>query len=327
MNGHAPRFGVSIPNGWTLELSRVAGDAAKWAAVRDYAVEADALGFHSAWIVDHFHTFPTKAAEATFEAFTTLSALAIATSRIRLGTLVACAGYRNAAHLAKIAATLDVLSGGRLNLGLGAGWYQEEYGAYGYDFPRIGERLARLRETCEVLDALFTQERTTYEGRHVRVRDAICEPKPLQRPRPPLLIGGGGERVLLRLVARHADAWNCNVGFDEYRRKLDVLRAHCAAVGREPGEIELTVTVPMAVVDHPDEIDAVLAERLPPSIPVATLRRRYERMGALYGRPEEVARGLRPWIDLGIGTIICHLPDPLSRAQLRRVAREVIPLL
>lgn len=322
-----PRFGISIPNGWTLELSRLDGAAAKWAALRDYVVEAEALGFSSAWIVDHFHTFPRKTVEATFEAFTTLTALAALTSRIRLGTLVACAGYRNPAHLAKVVACLDVISGGRAVLGLGAGWYQEEYGAFGYEFPRIGARLEQLAETCEIVAALFTRERVTYDGRHFRLRDAICEPKPVQRPHPPLLIGGGGERVLLKHVARYADAWNCNVGFDEYRRKLEVLRRHCRDLGRDPASIELTVTLPIAVVDRAEDLEHVLAERLPPEIPVATLRRRYERMGALHGTPEEIARGLRPWIDLGVGTIICHLPDPLSRAQLRRVANEVWPLL
>lgn len=321
------RFGVSIPNGWTLELARLAGDAAKWDATQTYVREADALGYDSAWIVDHFHTFPRKTVEATFEAFTSLSALASATSRIRLGTLVACASYRNPAHLAKIAATLDVISGGRLILGLGAGWYQEEYRAYGYEFPPIGERLRRLRETCEIVAALFTRERVTYEGRHFRLRDAICEPKPIQQPRPPLLIGGGGERVLLRILAEHGDAWNCNVGFDEYRRKLAILRQHCRDVGRDPDEIELTVTLPIAIVDRPEQIDEVLQERLPPEIPVATLRQRYERMDPIYGKPSEVAQQLRRWIDLGVGTIICLFPDPRTRTQLRRFADEVRPLL
>src|SRR5262249_45938701 len=153
-----------------------------------------------------------------------------------------------------------------------------------------------------------------------KLLDAICEPRPVQRPRPPLLIGGGGERVLLRHVARYADAWNCNVGFDDYRRKLEILRRHCRDLGRDPQAIELTVALPFAIVDRHEDIDRVLAERLPPEIPVATLRKRYERMGPLFGTPEEVARGLRPWIDLGIGTVICQLPDPLSRSQLRRLA-------
>jgi F420-dependent oxidoreductase-like protein len=321
------KFGVSIPSGWTLDLARVEGAASKWATLRDYVVEAEALGFSSAWIVDHFHTFPRKVPEATFEAFTTLTALAAATSRIRLGPLVACAGYRNPALLAKEVACLDVISGGRVTLGLGAGWYQEEYGAYGFDFPRIGVRLAQLAETCEITTALLAEGRITYEGKYFKLVDAICEPRPLQKPRPPLLIGGGGERVLLRQVARYADAWNCNVGFDEYRRKLGILHQHCRDLGRDPQAIELTVALPFAIVDRAEEIDGVLAERLPPEIPVSVLRKRYERVDPLFGTPEEVARGLRRWIDLGIGTLICQLPDPVSRSQLRRLAKEVLPLL
>jgi F420-dependent oxidoreductase-like protein len=277
-------------------------------------------------VVDHFHTFPRKEIEATFEAFTTLTALAAVTHRIRLGTMVACAGYRNPAHLAKLAACVDVVSAGRLVLGLGAGWYREEYEAYGYRFPRIGERLQMLDETCDIVRALFTRDRVSYEGRHFSLREAICEPKPVQRHLP-LLIGGGGERVLLRLVARHADGWNCNVGLDEYRRKLEILRQHCREVGRDPESIELTVSLPMAIADRAADVDDVLRERLPPGMPVEKLRRRYERGGFLCGRPEEIAAGLRPWIELGVGTIIGVFPDPISRSQMRRFAGEVRPLV
>lgn len=322
-----PRFGVSIPNGWLLELTNVPGDAAKWATTRANVVEAEAAGFDSAWIVDHFHTFPMKMVEATFEAFTTLTALAEATKTIRLGQMVTCNSYRNPAYLAKISACLDVISGGRVTLGLGGGWYSEEYEAYGYEFPPIATRLRMLKESCQILKRLWTEERVTFEGRHYQLKDAICEPKPLQKPHPPLLIGGSGEKVLLRHVARYANAWNANLAFDEYTRKVGILRQHCKDVGRNPDEIELTVSLPMVIVDDHKDINAILSERLPKSFPVEVLRQRYEMAGGIFGTPTEIVEKLQPWIKFGLGTIICVFADPISRKQMKRFTTEVRPKL
>ncbi len=322
-----PRFGVSIPNGWLLELSKVDGAAQKWATTRANVLAAEAHGFDSAWIVDHFHTFPLKTVEATFEAFTTLTALAAVTKTIRLGQMVTCNSYRNPAYLAKITACLDVISGGRLDVGIGAGWYSEEYDAYGYTFPPIAIRLRMLKEACQMLKRLWTEERVTFSGQHYQLKDAICEPKPLQKPHPPLLIGGSGEKVLLRHVARYANTWNANLPFDEYRRKLGILRQHCKEVGRNPDEIELTVSLPMVIVDDHKDINAVLSERVPKTIPVEMLRKTYEQRGAIFGTPAEVAERLQPWIKLGLGTIICAFADPVSRHQMQRFAKEVRPTL
>jgi len=322
-----PRFGISIPNGWLLDLANVDGSAQKWATTRANVIEAERNGFDSAWVVDHFHTFPLKTVEATFEAFTTLTALAEATKSIRLGQMVTCNSYRNPAYLAKISACLDVISGGRVTLGIGAGWYSEEYDAYGYEFPNIGTRLRMLKEACEILKRLWTEERVTYAGKHYQLKDAICEPKPLQRPHPPLLIGGSGEKVLLRHVARYANAWNANLPFDEYRRKVDILRRHCKEVGRNPDEIELTISLPMVIVDDHKDINAVLSERVPKSLPVEMVRQRYEQAGGVFGTPAEVAEKLQPWIKFGLGTIICVFADPVSRKQMKRFATEIRPTL
>ena len=321
------RFGISIPNGWLLDLTKVDGAAAKWATTCANVVEAEALGFDSAWIVDHFHTFPLKTVETTFEAFTTLTALAPVTKSIRLGQMVTCNSYRNPAYLAKIGACLDVISGGRVTLGIGAGWYSEEYEAYGYEFPPIATRLRQLKEACQILKRLWTEERVTFEGKHYQLKDAICEPKPLQKPHPPLLIGGSGEKVLLRHVARYADAWNANLAFDEYTRKVGILRQHCREVGRNPDEIELTVSLPMVIVDDHKEINTILSERVPKTLPVEMVRQRFEQAGGLFGTPAEIAERLQPWITFGLGTIIANFPDPISRNQMKRFAREVRTLL
>ena len=187
-------------------------------------------------MVDHFVGIPFEK-DSPFEAWTEISAVAAVTRRVRLGHLVLCVSYRPPTLVAKMAATLDVISGGRLIVGLGAGWHEPEATMYGYDFPPIPTRLAQLGEACELLRRMWTEERVTFAGRHFRANEALCEPKPAQS-RLPILIGGGGERVLLRLVARHADIWN-NLGVyhGEIARKRQVLTAHCRAVGRDPADI------------------------------------------------------------------------------------------
>ena len=166
------------------------------------------------------------------EAWTLLAALARETQRIGIGILVTCNGYRNPALLAKMAATVDVLSNGRLIHGLGAGWFADEYEGYGFDFPDVPMRLAQLDEALHIQKLLWTADRPSFAGRHYRLREAWCEPRPVRKPHPPILIGGGGEKVLLRLVARHADMWNCQGEPAELGRKIDILRRHCEAEGR-----------------------------------------------------------------------------------------------
>jgi alkanesulfonate monooxygenase SsuD/methylene tetrahydromethanopterin reductase-like flavin-dependent oxidoreductase (luciferase family) len=181
------------------------------------------------WLDDHYYSVLRPRAEAQLEAWTLLAALARETRRTRVGVLVTCNSYRNPALLAKMAATVDVLSGGRLIHGIGAGWFADEYEGYGYEFPDVATRLAQLDESLRVQRLLWAAERPSFDGRSYRLREAWCEPRPVQRPHPPILIGGGGEKILLRLVARHAAMWNCPGEPAELARKIATLRAHCAA--------------------------------------------------------------------------------------------------
>jgi F420-dependent oxidoreductase-like protein len=195
------------------------------------------------WLFDHFMPILTDRTDGPcFEGWTALSYLAGRTERLRLGLMVTGNTYRHPAVLANMAATLDVASGGRLELGLGAGWFEEEHRVYGLPFPPVQDRLRALDEACEVIDSLLTQTTTTFDGNYYRLQDAYCEPKPVQAPRPPLVIGGGGERFTLRTAARWADQWNFpGRDPDELRQKHDVLRRHCADIGRDPEEIEVSV--------------------------------------------------------------------------------------
>jgi F420-dependent oxidoreductase-like protein len=256
-------FGVLVPQGWRLDLMGVDADdandvaarrAEKWNTCDRVIRGLDAAGWSSLWVYDHFHTVPRKEIEVTFEAWTLMAHMASATSRARIGQLVTCNEYRHPAYLAKIAACVDVMSGGRLELGLGAGWFQEEFGAYGYEFRTIGQRLRRLRESLEVIRRMWSEsDMVSFEGKHFQLKDAVCEPKPLQSPHPPIVIGGKGEKVLLRIVAEYADVWNYNGNLDEFPRYRDVLKGHCRAIGRDFEEITITAMAGGICYDNADE--------------------------------------------------------------------------
>ncbi len=233
-------FGVFVPQGWKMELASIDGGAAKWAKAVEIATLAEQLGFDSIWVYDHFHNVPRPAHEAVFECWTTVAAISQLTSTIRLGQMVGCASYRNPALLAKITSTVDVISGGRLDWGIGAGWYENEYLAYGYDFPRPAERIARLADTVEIVKRMWSEPDATFGGRYLSVSGAQCDPKPLQQPHPPIWIGGGGEQLTLRVVAEHADYSNFGGDLATWTHKRDVLRSHCDAVGRDAAEIRMT---------------------------------------------------------------------------------------
>jgi F420-dependent oxidoreductase-like protein len=210
----------------------------RYEGIREAWLEADALGFDTAWGHDHLLNQDDLAAPEE-EGWTALAALLALTKRIRGGLMVTSNTFRHPAVLAKMATTVDIISNGRLDVGLGAGWMEAEHEQYGLPLPPVGERMRRLEEACRVLKALWTEPRATVEGTYYAVREAYHEPKPVQQPHPPLLIGGGGEKVLLRIVAQHADQWNLSKGTpDEFRHKCTVLDEHCRAVGRDPRTIE-----------------------------------------------------------------------------------------
>jgi F420-dependent oxidoreductase-like protein len=231
--------GTFVPQGWKLEYTGV--DAAgAWSRSVELARKAERLGYDHVWVYDHVETVPRREPTHVFEAFTMLAALSQVTSTIELGQLVTCVGYRNVGLLAKEAACVDVYSGGRLILGLGAGWYDREYEAYGYEYPADRDRLRLLDEALEVIPRLWSEETVTFEGTHLRFDGAYCDPHPLRSPRPPILVGGGGEQVTLRIAARHADLTNWQVGLDAFVRKSGLLARYCEEIDRDPASIVRT---------------------------------------------------------------------------------------
>ncbi|NUR81926.1 MAG: LLM class F420-dependent oxidoreductase [Dermatophilaceae bacterium] len=235
------RFGMFVPQGWRMDLVGIE-PAQQWEAMVNLAKHADDGDvFESIWVYDHFHTVPEPSDEATHEAWTLMAAFAAATSRVRLGQMCTCMAYRNPAYLAKVAATVDVISGGRTEMGIGAGWYEHEWRAFGYGFPKAGDRLGMLREGVQVFRDMWTKGSATLDGRYYQVDGALCAPRPLQGTSHPgspdngipMWIAGGGEKVTLKIVAQYADYANVDGTPDGFDRKSELLKGHCKDVGRD----------------------------------------------------------------------------------------------
>ncbi|MFZ4586084.1 MAG: TIGR03560 family F420-dependent LLM class oxidoreductase [Acidimicrobiia bacterium] len=316
------RFGAFAPQGWKTELASVPGAAAQWDACLRTALLAEELGYESIWLYDHFHNVPTPAHEAVFECWTTMAALAQATTRIRLGQMVTCTSYRPPTLTAKITSTLDVISGGRLDWGVGAGWYDGEYRAYGYDFPIAKERIGRLREAVEIVKGMWTAADFSYDGQYYQVNGAQCDPKPIQQL-PPVWIGGGGEQLTLRVVARHADYANFGGKPHEFAHKVEVLKGHCAAVGRDFDEITLSWCPELIVRESEDDARAVHDARREQQ-PWLEEWDSYCR-GNLAGTPTQVAERIEEQRALGCTYVVPWHVDYPSDEGLRLFAAEVTP--
>ena len=234
------QVGLLIPQGWKYEYN--GWDPAKaWARTLELARDAEELGFESEWVFDHFHTTPDPEDEITFESFTTLASIAAATSRVRIGHMVICAGFRNPGLVAKLASTLDVASNGRFELGIGGGWKEEEWLAYGYGFPPVGDRLGALGDALEIITRMFGPGRATYEGKYSRVAGAINMPKGIQKPRPPIIVGGNGKDVTFRLAARFADELNLvYTSLDHVAELIPIARSRCEEIGRDPASLRIS---------------------------------------------------------------------------------------
>lgn len=237
------RMGLIVPQGWTGEYDGWDPRRA-WERTLAVARLADAIGFESIWMFDHFHTVPDPTDELTFESFTSLSALAAATERVRLGHIVVCVGFRTPSLVAKMVSTMDVISGGRMELGIGAGWKEEEWLAYGYDFPSLRTRLDGLADALEIVTRMFGPGRATFRGSTAHVAGAINLPKGLQRPRIPIMVGGNGPERTWRLAARFADEINLDgMSPAEVAEALPVIRSRCEEIGRDPASLRVSVHV------------------------------------------------------------------------------------
>ncbi|MFC7533710.1 LLM class F420-dependent oxidoreductase [Actinoplanes sp. GCM10030250] len=232
------RFGVFVPQGWRMDLVEIADPVEQYEAMTAVAKLADAGPWDSIWVYDHFHTTPEPTMNTTFEAWTVTSTLARDTSRVNIGQMVGCNGYRHPALYAKIASTVDVASHGRLYAGIGAGWYEHEWKAYGYEWTDVPERMAAFREGVQIVHKMWTEDRPVFTGKHYRIDQPINEPKGVRKPHPSFWIGGGGEKVTLKLVAQYANGANFGNGDpDTIREKLAILKQHCERRERDYDQI------------------------------------------------------------------------------------------
>jgi F420-dependent oxidoreductase-like protein len=326
------RFGLFIPQGWRLDLSGI-DTADQWQVMRDLARRVDQGAWESLWVYDHFHTVPEPTQEATHEAWSLMAAFAAVTDRIRLGQMCTCMGYRNPAYLAKVAATVDAISGGRVEMGIGGGWYEHEWNAYGYGFPSAGVRLAMLDEGVQIMRQLWTSGTATFVGDHYRVHGAICRPLPLQSGGIPLWIAGGGEKKTLRIAAKYAQYTNFDATPEVFKRKSDILAEHCKDVGTDFGAITRSGNYNVVIGETDKDVQDKLAwidDHYAPLISPRELERygKMFRSGPLVGTPEQIVGELRKVEGLGLTYAIGNFVDfAYDRGSVDLFESQVIPAL
>jgi len=326
------RFGLFIPQGWRLDLVGI-DPTRHWDTMNDLVVRADAGdSWESVWVYDHFHTVPEPTGEATHEAWTLMAAFAATTSRVRLGQMCTCMAYRNPAYLAKVAATVDIISGGRLEMGIGAGWYEHEWLAYGYGFPRAGARIAALDEGVQIMKQAWETGEATLDGTYYQVDRARVHPQPVQPGGIPLWIAGGGEKKTLRIVARLGDYANLAGEPEAFAHKSAVLEGHCRDVGRDFAEITRSANYNVVIGRDAAEVDARLAwlddhyRAIVPDKADETME--MFRTGPLVGTPEQIIERLTELRELGMTYAITYFAEAAyDRSGIELFEREVIPAL
>ncbi|WP_020497858.1 LLM class F420-dependent oxidoreductase [Sciscionella marina] len=326
------RFGLFVPQGWRLDLAGIE-PREHWSRMLDIAKFAEQGPYESIWVYDHFHTVPEPTEEATHEAWSLISALAASTSTVRLGQMCTCMSYRNPAQLAKVAATADLISGGRVEMGIGAGWYEHEWRAYGYGFPSAGERLGRLEEGVRIMRDLWTEGRSSRDGKYYTVDGAICRPLPLQENGIPLWIAGGGERRTLRIAAQYASYTNFDGTPEGFRHKSEVLAGHCAELGTDFDAIVRSADYNVVI----GETEREVAERLDwfeahyakyVSAEKVAQQREMIANGPLVGTPEQIAERLTGLRGLGLEYAILYFAEAAyDRSGIELFNKEVAPEL
>lgn len=301
------RFGIFVPQGWRRDLSKIENPYEQYEAMTNVARVADAGSWDSIWVYDHFHTTPVMTLETTFECWTITSTLVRDTKRVNVGQLVGCNGYRNPALYAKIASTVDVASNGRLYAGIGAGWNEVEWKAYGFPWAETPQRMGMFREAVQIIKKMWTEDYPEFHGRYYSIDKPINEPKGMRKPHPMFWIGGSGEQVTLKLVARYADA--CNVmgtvitDTDTVARKLEILKGHCATVGRDYGELVKSSQLRIHLIDEGD--DPVQASE---DVRQGTPYEEYER-AFLVGTMADVRRTVERFADAGVDYLILYVTN------------------
>ena len=298
------KIGVFVPQGWRMDLNSIKLED-QWNTILEAASNIENLGYESIWVYDHFHTVPKPTQDPTYECWTLMSALSQTTSKVRLGQMCTCNSYRNPAYLTKVASNIDVMSNGRLEYAIGAGWYDHEYRAYGYEYPSAGIRLKMLEESLIIYKKMTTEETPTFNGEFYQIDGAINQPKPIQKPYPPLWVCGGGEKVTLKLLAKYGDYGNWDVDVDGFVQKSNILQNHCENVGRDFSEIGKTLHTNVLIADNQNDLDKKV-EKL---ATYTNIPKDYYYERPLIGTKDKVFETIEQYKEAGCIYLIAYIPD------------------
>ena len=298
------KIGAFVPQGWRMDLNGIDIND-QWQTILDAANKIEALNYESIWVYDHFHTVPKPTQDPTFECWTLMSALSQTTEKVRLGQMCTCNSYRNPSYLTKVASNIDVMSNGRLEYAIGAGWYDHEYKAYGYEYPSDGERLKMLEESLIIYKLMTTEEEPKFEGKYYSIDGAINQPKPIQKPYPPLWVCGGGEKVTLKLLAKYGDYGNWDVDVEGFIHKSNVLKQHCENEGRNYSEIGRTLHTNVLIANSEDELKTKISKLAT----YTNIPEDYYYKRPLIGTKDKVFDTINQFKEAGCSYLIAYVPD------------------
>ncbi|MFB5600534.1 MAG: TIGR03560 family F420-dependent LLM class oxidoreductase [Nitrososphaeraceae archaeon] len=320
-------FGLTIPQGWRsgdLPLEEENNPVKQYEFARNISLAAERIGYDSLYAYDHFIPhFRGDIEKNIFECFTLLSSIASITNRIKIGQVVMCNSYRHPSLVSKMISTLDIISNGRMEIGVGAGWFEEEYNAYGYDFPSNALRISQLDEALIVIKKLLSEDRASFNGNHYRISNAICNPKPIQKPHPVIMIGGAGEKYLLKVVAKHANRYNLFFGTpQDIKKKISVLNGYCRDIGRDLEEIEYSIVLPCIIGESEEIVKKILLKNKRKD---KSMKQYLEYLvdGITVGTPEKIIRGLNEYIDQKVTHFIIHFLN-LNQDSLESFKSKVV---
>jgi F420-dependent oxidoreductase-like protein len=328
-NGKELQFGLLIPQGWRgrdLPIEQENNPIKQYEFSKTITTLADTLGFDSIYTYDHFIPhYGDDIEKNIFECYTLLTAAAAITKRIKIGQIVLCNSYRHPSLLAKMLSTLDVISNGRLELGIGAGWYEQEYKIYGYEFPSNIARIKQLDESLSIIKAMWTETHANFKGKYYTIKKAICNPKPIQKPYPTIMIGGSGEKYLLKVVAKHAARYNLFFGSPvEMKRKISILKEYCKSFGREHNQnnIQYSVLLPCIIRESEEDVKQILMKNKRKD---KTIEQYIEYLvnGITIGDPDKILKGINEYVKVGVTHFIMHFIG-LDEVSLRLFDSKII---
>jgi len=312
------KIGAMVPQGWRMDLNGIPPEN-QWDTILKASKQIEDLNYESVWVYDHFHTVPSPTQDPTFECWSLMAALSQVTEKVRIGQMCTCNSYRNPAYLTKVASTIDSMSGGRLEFAIGAGWYDQEYKAYGYEYPSAGVRLKMLEEALQIYIAMNTEEKATFEGEFYSIKNAINQPKPLQKPYPPLWVCGGGEKVTLKILAKYGDYGNWDVDVDGFIHKSEILKNHCEQQERDFSSIKKTLHTNVIIGENQKDLE----NKIEKISTVTGIPKEMYIDKPLVGTQEKVFNTVDEFKSVDCSYIIAYIPDIVWGNSLEILSEKI----